>query len=301
VCELSSAKNTLERKKQPISPNLGVFLAVVAVSSASVLIKMSAQNSALTVISYRLGITLMILIPFGIVLNWRELRGISKQGLLYAFASGTFLALHFISWTYSLYYTTVASSAVLVATQPIFVMFGSGIFLKEWVGWKKGLCAVVAVAGTAFIGFQDFQVSGQAFYGDMLALAGAIFVAGYWLIGRHLREQLSLLPYVIFVYGICELEVLLAALFTGSDMRIGSANQIWILILLAVIPTIFGHTVLNWSLKYVKTPVVAVSLLGEPVGASILALFILKETPTPGQLFGGIIILLGIYFYNRVD
>ncbi|HZW82688.1 MAG TPA: EamA family transporter, partial [Candidatus Deferrimicrobium sp.] len=104
-----------------------------------------------------------------------------------------------------------------------------------------------------------------------------------------------------FVYGICELEVLLAALFTGSDMRIGSVTQIWILILLAVIPTIFGHTVLNWSLKYVKTPVVAVSLLGEPVGASILALFILKEIPTPGQLLGGIIILLGIYFYNRVD
>ncbi len=274
---------------------------MVAVSSASVLIKMSAQISPLTVISYRLGITLLILIPLGLYFNRRELLSISQRTLFYALISGTFLALHFIAWTSSVYYTTVASSAVLVATQPIFVMLGSGIFLREWVSWKKGLCAVVAVAGTTLIGFQDFQVAGRAFYGDILALAGAVFVAGYWLIGRHLREQLSLLPYVILVYGVCELEVLAVSLLMGTDMHTGSLRMLGIFILLAIIPTIFGHTLLNWSLKYVKTPVIAVSLLGEPVGASLLALAVLNERPTQGQLLGGIIILAGIYLYNRVS
>ncbi|HWJ02776.1 MAG TPA: DMT family transporter [Verrucomicrobiae bacterium] len=291
----------LEQGGQVINPNLGVLFAVIAVSAASVLIKMSAQLSALTVISYRLGLTLLILLPLALIFNRSEFTRLTKRDYLLAGASGVFLALHFITWTFSIYYTTVASSAVLVATQPVFVMLGSGLILKEWVGIKKGLCAALAMFGTALIGYRDFQVAGPAFFGDMLALAGALFVAGYWLIGRHLRERLSLLPYVVVVYGICEIIVLLAVAGTGTSLSPGSLNGFWILVLLAIIPTIFGHTLLNWSIKYVKTPVIAISLLGEPVGASILALLILREVPTSGQMLGGIIILLGIFLYNRFE
>lgn len=288
--------------EQPlISPNLGVFSAVAAVSTASVLVRLSDQLPALTVISYRLGITLLLLLPFALVFNRQEFAGLSKRDVLLALASGTFLALHFLTWTSSLYYTTVASSAVLVDTQPIFALLGSGLFLREWVSWKKALFALVAVGGTIFIGYQDFSVAGGAFFGDMLALSGAVFVTGYWLIGRHLRERLGLLPYVVIVYGISEVQILVVALVTGTSMNPGSMTGLGLLVLLAVVPTIFGHTVLNWSLKYVKTPVVAVSLLGEPVGASILALLMLKEVPSRGQLIGGVIILTGIYLYNRVS
>jgi drug/metabolite transporter (DMT)-like permease len=140
---------------------------------------------------------------------------------------------------------------------------------------------------------------GTAFLGDLLALVGALTVAGYLLIGRSLRENMSLVPYIFVVYGMAALILVVIALATGEPL-FGYEPQtyLWFL-LLALIPQLLGHSTYNWALGYLPASFVSVTLLGEPISSAILAYFILDEVPTALMIFGAILILIGIYIASR--
>ncbi|MBO8137085.1 MAG: DMT family transporter [Desulfotomaculum sp.] len=282
--------------KPIINPYLAVVLGVLAAAFSSIFTKL-AQAPPLIIAFYRLSFTVLLLAPAAYVTGRSELKRIGRKDLLLAVASGILLALHFAVWITSLNYTTVASSTVLVTMQPLFVIIG-GYFLYQEKLTRRGLTgAAMALLGSIIIGINDFRVGGQALWGDLLAFAGAVFVAGYVLIGRKLRAKLSLFSYVIVVYGASALTLLVFSLAANLPFfSYESSTWLWFL-LLAVVPTIFGHTVFNWALRYVKAAVVSVSILGEPVGATILAYFIFHEVPSLLQLAGGTIIITGLYVF----
>lgn len=276
---------------------MGVILAVVAASFSSVLTKL-AGAPPLAIAFYRLFFALLLLAPLALNAAGRaEFTRIPRKDLALAAVAGVFLSLHFAVWINSLNYTSVASSTVLVTLQPIFVVAGGFFFLQEKVS-RQGLVGVaLSLAGSVLIGIHDFRVGGEALYGDLLAFSGAFFVAVYVLIGRSLRGRFSLFPYVFLVYGTAAVFLLLLNLATATPLY-PYPRQAWLwFFLLALIPTIFGHTVQNWALRYVKAAVVSVSILGEPVGATILAFFIFQETPGLLQLIGGATIILGLYTF----
>lgn len=282
--------------KPIINPYLAILLGVVAASSSAIFTKL-ADAPALIIAFYRLGFTVLLLAPITYATGRQELRNINGRDLILAAFSGVLLAMHFAVWITSLNYTTVASSTVLVAMQPLFVIAGGYILYKEKIS-KKGLFgAGLALFGSVLIGINDFQVGGQALYGDFLAFLGAVFVAGYVLIGRSLRARLSIFPYVMVVYSASTVTLLLCSAATGlSFYPYDNTTWLWFL-MLAILPTIFGHTVFNWALGYVKAAVVSVCVLGEPVGATILAYFIFNEVPTMLQLIGGSVIIMGLYIF----
>jgi len=229
--------------------------------------------------------------------------------------SGFLLAVHFATWITSLEFTTVTSSVVLVTTTPIWVAIFSPFTIKESISKEVTIGLALALAGTIVIAVGDacmhnavFScpplaqfVKGQAFIGDMLALVGAWCAAGYVLIGRGIRSRLSLVPYVFVVYGI-------AAIFLVSLMFM-SGNQVWgfspatfmWLVLLALIPQLIGHSTINWALGLLPAAYVAVTLLGEPVGSSILAFIFLDESPGLVQGLGAIFIFVGIIVASKPD
>jgi drug/metabolite transporter (DMT)-like permease len=181
--------------------------------------------------------------------------------------------------------------------QPLFVVTLGYIFLKEKISPKSMAGAALALTGSILVGAGDFQIGGKALLGDVLAFSGAFFIAVYFLIGRRLRVKLSLFPYVFFVYGTAALFLFIASLWAGlSFFPYQPMDWVWFLAL-AIFPTIGGHTVYNWALRYVKTMVVSVSILGEPVGATILAFLIFNEAPGPMQLLGGLVIIAGIFIF----
>ncbi|MBU4533251.1 MAG: DMT family transporter [Firmicutes bacterium] len=277
-----------------INPYLAVGLGVLAVSFSSIFTKMA--DAPPTVIAfYRLGLATLVLLPFALRgLPLKELRSISRQDLKLAFAAGSLLALHFTVWITSLNYTSIASSTVLVTMQPLFVIAGSFLILKERIGTVALLATGLALTGSIIVGISDFQVGEQALYGDFLALMGAGFVAGYVLIGRSLRARLCVVSYTFLVYGSCTLVLLGFCLATSAPLYPYPGTDWYCFIALALIPTLLGHSVFNWALRYVKATVVSVSILGEPVGASILAYFIFAETPAMLQVLGGLVIMGGI-------
>ncbi|KUK10877.1 MAG: hypothetical protein XD50_0889 [Clostridia bacterium 41_269] len=281
-----------------INPYAALVIAVIGISFGSIFAKFSDAPS-LIIATYRNVLATFILLPFAFTTFRKELMAVSKRDFFAASAAGIFLAFHFAAWIKSLEYTTVASSTVLVTLQPIFVVLGSVLVLKEKVGKKALAAGSLALVGSIIIGAGDFSVGGSALWGDFLALSGAFFIAVYVLIGRSLRQRLSLVAYTFVVYGFCSLFLLLMNLIVGAKLYPYSLYN-WLLFLgMALIPTTIGHTLLNWALKYLPAPTVSVSVLGEPVGASILAAVLLGEYPAAAQLLGGALILTGVYFFMK--
>jgi len=295
---LSQVKAVTTVNQPKINPYIVLFVAVAGVSFGSLFAKLS-DAPALIIATYRNGLATLILAPFAVTLCRRELTSASSRDLLMALASGFFLAFHFATWIASLNYTSVASSTVLVTMQPIFVVLGSFLILKETVSIKAIAGGTLAIVGSILIGISDFAVGGSALRGDFLALSGAVLIAGYVLIGRRLRQRFSLVAYTFIVYGTCSAVLVIMDLITGAPLYPYSPYN-WLLFWgMALIPTIIGHTLLNWALKHLPASTVSVSILGEPVGASILAAIFLGEFPAALQVVGSLLILTGVYFFMK--
>jgi len=266
-------------------------IGILAISTASIFIKLS-DAPALIIAAYRVGLASLILIPFAARRRrwsdwgWNHLRG--------CMLSGFFLSLHFVFWIASLKYTSVASSVVLVTTHPIFVGMGGWLFLRERLSLNLILGIALSVLGGGLIGFGDMALSMQALYGDALALLGAITASGYLLVGRVMRKNQDLLSYVLPVYSTAGLILVLLCLVFQKPFFGYSSTTYLLFFLLALIPQLIGHTTFNWALKYLPVSMVAIAILGEPVGSTALAYFLLHEALTPLKVVGGILIFIGV-------
>lgn len=286
-----------EKEEPGLNPYLVVILAVGAVSFASIFTRL-ATAPPLVIAFYRLGFTVLFLAPFALSQSGRaELKTIRGKDLRMALLAGIFLAIHFAVWITSLQYTSIASSTVLVTMQPLFVVTLGFLLLKEKVSFRGIVGALVALTGSVMVGAGDFRLGGMALWGDLLAFLGAFFVAVYLLIGRDLRSRFSLFPYVFLVFGSAAFFLLLFNWLMGLPLYPYPANDWLCFAALALVSTIFGHVVFNWALRYVPAAVVSVSILGEPVGATILGYFILREAPGLLQIAGGLIIIGGLFIF----
>lgn len=269
-----------------------IFLAVLCMSTASIMIRFCTAP-AMVIALYRVGFTTGLA---GII-EGRSLRGnvaaVEREDLLYILGAGFFLALHFAFWITSLSYTTVSSSVLFTNLQVVFVLVLSVIFLKEKLNRPIIVGILVALVGCLFIAGGDLQ-SGRIL-GDMLALASGLFIAIYFLIGRKIRPRVNTFTYTFMVSGAAVVVLLLGTLAGGWSLTGYPAGDWLLIFLMALGPGIGGHAILNWALKYVQAPIVSVSILGESVGASILAFFIFQEHLLWYQIIGGLLILAGIY------
>lgn len=284
--------------KPLINPYLAVLVGVLAVSFSSLFVKLSSAPS-IVIATYRLLFSFLILAPFTVTVKRSDLKSMSQKEILMAAGSGIFLAMHFFTWFTSLKYTSVASSTVLVTTQPIFVVLGSYLFFKEKVTARAMLGGALALTGSVIVGASDFRVGPDALFGDVLALVAAVLVSGYLIIGRRLRSIVSLSAYTFVTYGSASLTLVLISLVSRTPFFPYPLKDWLTFLALAVVCTILGHTSFNWALRYIPASVIAVSVLGEPIGAIIWALVFLAEIPTPRQIFGGAVILIGIYIFTR--
>jgi drug/metabolite transporter (DMT)-like permease len=269
-------------------------LGVIAVSFSAILIR-EARAPSLTVALYRNAIATALLLPVALSRHRAELRSLSGRQVALAVASGAALALHFATWISSLSYTTVAASVVLVTTQPVWTALGGRFLYGERLRPRALTGIAVTVAGAAVISGGDVALSGRAALGDLLALVGAVAGGAYFLIGRSLRRDLSLVPYVTIVYATCSLVLLPVVLASGAATT-GFPVKTWVMFaLLALVPQIMGHTVFNYLLRFMDPTIVAIAIMGEPVGATVLALAFYQEIPPWTAVAGGIVVLAGIY------
>lgn len=296
---------TLEERTPPMA---ALAVSIVAVSTSAILIRFSDAPSIVKAL-YRVVFTTLLLAPFAVTHYREEFGKLSSRDALVAVVTGVALAAHFAAWFESLEWTSVAASVTLVQSQPLFVAVGAAVLLDERINRRMVAGILVAVAGAAFMSLGGL-LSGavlageRPLYGNGLAVVGAVMAAGYVLAGRSLRQRVALVPYVTVVYSVCAVVLFAIALVEVGGSGVSSTvtaltaypPEEWLLFLaMAVGPGIFGHTVINWALKYVESSVVSVTLLGEPVGSTLLALALLAEVPDAFTVVGGTVVLAGIY------
>ncbi|MBI1795123.1 MAG: DMT family transporter [Chloroflexi bacterium] len=293
---------------------LALLLAILAVSTASIFIKFAQRDApSLVIAALRLTFASLALAPLAWTRHRAEILSLTRRELLFGLLSGLFLSVHFATWISSLEYTTIASSVVLVSTGPLWVALMSPLFLREPLTRPVLIGMAVALLGGVIIGLSDScswnnglacdsfsqVLRGRALFGNLLALAGALAVSGYLMIGRKLRTKTSLIPYIFVVYSTAAIGLLII-MFAAGETPVGyqPMTYVWIL-LLALVPQLIGHSTYNWALAHLPAAFVAIATLGEPIGSAILAFFILQEAPPVATLAGGTLILLGIYLSTR--
>jgi len=253
-----------------------LVVSVTAVSTSAVLIRAADDLGvpALTIAFYRCALASVVLLPLMWFGHRDELKALSPASRWLLLGSGLALGCHFAAWVSSLSYTSIAASSVLVQTMPVWValagpLVGEHTSRRGWVG------IFIALAGTAVI-------------------AGAIFAAVYVLIGRKVRQELSLVGYAGSVYAVAAVALGAAMLVSGTPF-VGFPAEAWVLFAaMTAGPQFLGHTVFNHLLGEVKASVVSVALLAEPIGATLLGLLIYHERPGPQVVVGAVVVLAGV-------
>ncbi|TKC13788.1 DMT family transporter [Robertmurraya kyonggiensis] len=273
-----------------MNPYLALAIGVLSVSTSAIFVKMSSAPSGV-IAFYRLFFSVIIMLPMFLLKYVKELRLITRRDWIFSIIGGVFLAFHFILWFESLNYTSVASSTVLVTLQPLFAFVGTYFFFKEKFSIKAILCGILAIVGSFIISWGDFRISGSALFGDILALIACALITAYLMFGQTVRKRLSLITYTFVVYSVSSLTLLVYVLVKNEPLvPYPTADWIYFL-LLAVVPTLFGHSLFNWSVKWLSASVISMAILLEPIGATVLAYYLLNETLTQSQVVGGLIVM----------
>lgn len=272
----------------------------MAISWSAVLVRL-CEAPAMVIASYRLGLSVLILAPWWLLARPKSQTAYSREKMGWLMLSGLCLALHFLAWIEAVQRAPVAIAVTLSSTHPIIVGFLSRVFLRESFGGWKVLGALLAVLGAAGMAWEAKVEDAYGMGGYLLALGAAFFFSVYMLVGRKLRAGMQLMRYILPTYGSAAVWLLLATGLSGLPLTGFSPKTYLMFALLALIPTVIGHSSLNWALGHVTATLVAISVLGEPVGASLLAWAFLGEKMGFWRILFGGLVLAGIYTAARAE
>ena len=285
-------------------PYAGLTISIISVSFAAILI-VTSKAEPLSIAFFRLLFTTLLILPW-VTFHKKtrdELKTISRSNLLIMSGIGLILAAHFALWITSLSYTSVASSVILVTAHPVLVAPISYYFLKEKLTKINAAGIAISLTGVFILvyGNYGFSLSLDTLEGNILAMLGGAAAGLYILGGRKLRKTVSIATYAFIVYAIGTIALFFICITFNAPIYGLPVREYLIILLMAVIAGIFGHTLYNWSLKYIRASIASVSLLGEPIGSSILAFILpwINQIPSQYTFIGGTIILFGIYLTSR--
>ena len=275
-----------------------ILTGIAAISCASIFIRL-AEAPPVAIATYRVTLATMVIVPYYALTHRSKPFPWDWKLAVISMVSGAFLAFHFMFWISSLSLTSVASSATLVSTTPIFVALFSYFILKERPSRSLKLGVLCTVLGSAFLAGQDYSFSRTALLGDLLAILGAVMASGYLLAGRFVRERLNLAAYTLAAYGSAALTLLATSFLLSTPLSGFSGETYFFLALIALVPQLIGHTAFNWALRFLSPTRVSVLILGEPIGATALAYLVLGETLSAGKCLGLAVLASGILLSSQ--
>ena len=277
-----------------------LIMGIVSVSFAASFIRL-ADGPPAAVAALRLIFASAMLLPALLVSGKlrEEIRSFSSTDIMFMLLSSFFLALHFIAWITSLYFTSITSSVVLVTLSPVFITLYSVLVFREKMNSRFWAGLLIALAGCFILGSGDLKAGHWNIRGDILALAGAVAVAGYFLIGSRLREKVSLLGYIIPVYSFAAVFLAGFALLSGVSLLEAGRDTYLYCFLMALVCQLIGHSSFNWALGHLSATFVSLAVLAEPVGSTLLAWVVLEERPTLMTAAGAPLVLAGIALATR--
>jgi len=278
--------------------NILLVVSIICISLSAIFVKLSDAPSTIMVM-YRMFLACLLILP--IVYKYRKsfLKIKRKEWTAITFA-GIFLAGHFGLWFESLNHTTVASSTLILALQPAIALIGGLIFFKEKIDIRTVAAMGIAFAGVVVVGGGSFGGGSGALLGNILSFLAVVSVVLYLMIGQRNVKSINHWVYSFLVFLVAGISVAVFNLIGGIAFTGYSGNDWLVFLMLAIFPT-GAHIIFNLLLNYVNTTTVSMSTLGEPIGASILAVILLNEVLTSVEMIGGVLIIAGIFYFLRLQ
>jgi drug/metabolite transporter (DMT)-like permease len=274
---------------------LSVSTAAIFIRVAFAAVEVQTVGFSLVLAASRLTLAAVFLIP-----AWRNFHtgSFQRAALYYSASAGVFLAIHFAAWITSLAYTSIAASATLVTTNPIWVALISWLWLRENPSWLTISGIGLTLAGGTLValgGGEGSQIGSNPPLGNFLALVGSWAISLYFLLGREAqRRGLGISRHVALTYSVAAIVLLPLPILFGASY-VGYPAQVYLCILLmAVFPQLIGHTSFNWAVRWISPTLVTLTILAEPIGASVLGILVFGETPSWTVAIGAAIILIGV-------
>jgi len=279
---------------------LRLGIAVVSLSTASLLIRF-CQAPSLAISIYRLATAFICIAPFALLRTHQmgTIR-IPRSTIPIISLSALCLSLHFWLWISSIESTSITKSTVLVTTSPIFVTLINWIIRKQQPSRSMLMAIWLATTGTLILVYDESVFQGIS-RGDGLAILAAVCMAGYLTAGYQALKTIPARVYIPTVYLISSIILLVLALSLKVNLT-GFDSQTYVLLgLIGLIPQLIGHSLINALLRHLQPGNIAIAILGEPLGATVLAWIFLSEVPTYVAMLGGAIILCSIVFVIRLS
>ena len=284
--------------ERPWLPYTVLLIGVAAVSWSAILIR-EATAPFLIIACYRLALASVPVGAMALIQSRRSPEPIVAKTFLLMLLSGALLAAHFAFWISSIQHTSIVTSVVLVATQPLYVALASPLLLRERIEPYVWVALLIATSGALTMVAEDLGDGFGTLTGDFYAALAGAFAAAYLIIGRSVRPTTSWSRYIGVVYTVSALCLFAALLIAGDDLT-GYSTKTYVMIgLLALGPQLIGHSSINFSLAYLSAVVVAMAIMLEPIGTTALAAVILDENPTFAEMAGGVLVLIGVYLAIR--
>ncbi|MBO6576583.1 MAG: DMT family transporter [Rhodothermales bacterium] len=275
-----------------------VMAGVLCFAGSAILVRYASAAPGMAVAALRTSFAILLLAPVGIPATMKVWRNLGRRDVWLILGAGFLLGIHFVMWISSIYYTSVASAAVLVATGPIFMALFGFLLLGERISRRTTLAIFAAVAGSVLLGLAGGKsnppIDGNPLLGNALALGAAVVWALYLLIGRVVRRRVDWLPYVFPLYVVAGLTTLAFAVGSGTPLG-GYPMLVYLLcVAMAVFPQILGHGSFNYAVKFYPAAFLGLVSLLEPIGAAALGLLLFDELPGPLAVVGMVIILVAV-------
>jgi drug/metabolite transporter (DMT)-like permease len=275
-------------------------VALVGVAHGAIFVRV-AEADPIVIAAFRLGIATVLLAPVTLFFAYSDLRALTGRQLRLIAGAAVFLALHFATWIASLDFTSIANSVVLVTLNPVWLALYGLLILRVQPGRLTWLSIALAVAGSVIIAAGSAVGGGASLVGDLLALAGGVFIAGFLLLAQTARQTVPLLPFVTLVYGGAALLLWIAVIALGLPVAGLSTATYGALIAVALVSQVIGHTGYNWAVRAIPPTLLAVTLLGEPVLATLFGWIYFGEGFGWPTALGGLLILAAIWLGTRAD
>ena len=286
---------SLEIKKESQLPYLALLIGMFAISTSAILIRHSSSEP-LVIGSYRQAFATLIFLPFILKDRGEEIRSQSYFTIFEMILTGVLLGAHFSFFITSVKETSVAASVLLATCHVVYVAILGRIFFGEILSKEAVIGTSVALAGILILFSGDLWDNPGNFMGNLFAFISGILAGLYYLSGRKLRKIISLPTYAFVVYLFSFLTMFAVVLIQNLSYSNLPIAEIQLFLLMALIPTLLGHTMQNWALAYLPAYVVSISLLAEPIGSGLLAWLFFQEIPSFGVILGGLIVIAGLYF-----
>lgn len=277
-----------------------LLIALVSVAHAAIFVRM-ADADPLVIAAYRMLIAGAVLLPFAVVLAWREMCRLTRREWWWILVAAVFLALHFATWIAGVQRTSIANSVVLVTLTPVWLALWSVLALRRSPGLHIWGAIFLAVTGSAVMAWGSFQIGLGTLLGDALALAGGVFFAAFFLVAENLRRSVGLMAFITLIYLGAAVLLWVPVLGLGLPVAGFTAETYFALIALGLVSQVIGHSGFNWAVRAISPMILALLFLAEPILSAALGWIYFREGFGLETVIGGVLVLVAIYLGLRAD